>query len=226
MNDFTKPSLTDQLTERLIQEIRSGVLQPGQQLPTGQDLSKRFNVSLSVVREAISSLKAEGLIQTRQGAGAFVSATTRPFRLTQSQSTPIGPQKVFELRTGIEMQAAALAAERASKKQLQAIRDAYRAMEIDIAADQESVASDVLFHKRIAEASGNELFPSFLDFLADHIRSTIKESREDKAIWNAQCEDVMAEHQALMEAICSRNIEAAREAAYTHMANCLTRCLP
>jgi len=224
--DWTKPTLTDRLAQRLIEEIRSGALQPGQQLPTGLELSKRFGVSLSVVREAISTLKAEGMVQTRQGAGAFVSANTvRPFRLSQPQAAPVGAQKLFELRTGVEMQAAALAAQRATPPQVRAIEQAYAAMEAEIAAGGDGVAADVLFHRRIAEASGNELFSKFLDFLSDHIRGTILESREGEA-WPMHRDEVMAEHRALLQAIRARNPDAARDAAQAHMDNCLRRCLP
>ncbi len=179
-----------------------------------------------MVREAISTLKAEGMIQTRQGAGAFVSldSTSRPFRLTPRQASPVGPQKLFELRTGVEVQAATLAAERATDAQLRAIADAYAAMEADIAAGGDSVASDVLFHRRIAEAADNELFSNFLDFLSDHIRGTIKESRVGDA-WQIHRDEVMAEHRALLDAILQRDPEAARLAAQAHMSNCLKRCL-
>lgn len=227
LDDLSKPTLTDRLTERLRDEIHTGVLKPGQQLPTGQELARRFSVSLTVVREALSSLKSDGLIQTRQGAGAYVSATraARPFRLSSAPSAPAGPQKLFELRTGVEVQAAVLAAQRGSPKQLRAITDAYRAMEQEIAAGRDSVAADVLFHHRIAEASGNELFGSFLDFLSEHIQGTIKASREDDS-WSDHQEEVMAEHRAIMEAIVSRDPSAARAAAQAHMDNCLKRCLP
>ena len=224
---FAKATLTDHLVQRLSDDIRHGVLKPGERLPTGQELSKRFGVSLTVVREAISSLKADGLIQTRQGAGAFVNATNiaRPFRLAQAASMPVSPQKLFELRTGVEVQAAALAARRATRSQVTAIARAYQAMEDDIAAGSDSVASDVLFHRRIAEASGNELFAGFLDFLSDHIRETIADSRQDGA-WARHRDEVMAEHRAILAAIRSHDEGAARSAAEAHMDQCLRRCLP
>lgn len=227
VDDLAKLTLTDRLAQRLGDQIRSGALKPGQQLPTGQELARHFGVSLIVVREALSSLRSEGLIQTRQGSGAFVSPTTmaRPFRLTHAPSAAPGPQKLFELRTGVEVQAAFLAAQRATDAQLQAIAEAYRAMETDIAAGHDSVGSDVLFHRRIAEASGNELFASFLDFLSEHIRGTIQASREGDA-WSTHRNEVMAEHRAMMEALLRRDAEGAKAAAQAHMDHCLHRCLP
>lgn len=224
-------TLTDKLSKALLDVINAGEFRPGEKLPTGQELARRFGVSLTVVRESISTLKADGIIETRQGAGAFVSksAHLRPFRITPagaSEDQPaIGPEQIFELRTGVEMQAAALAAERASDEQLAAIRDAYTAMLADIQAGGDGVTADIQFHRAIAEAAGNALFGSFLDFLGGYIRESIKGSREDQA-WTEHQDAVMQEHHAIMQAICDRDVQAAREAAHAHMANCLQRCLP
>lgn len=86
------------------------------------------------------------------------------------------------------------------------------------------MASDIQFHRRIAEAAGNMLFSSFLDFLGEHIRESIAVSRRDEAVWKAEQIKVMREHQAMVDAICSRDPEAARKAAFQHMVNCLKRC--
>lgn len=221
-------SLTDQLSQALRQEILSGELQPGQRLPTGQELARRFGVSLTVVRESISSLKSDGVVETRQGSGAFVSKTARkrPFRIVDSSDPRVvGPHQIFELRTGVEVQAAALAAERGSDEQIEAIRQAFDAMRAEIDTGHDGVVADILFHRRIAEAAGNALFSSFIDFLGEHIRETIQGSREDMA-WAKHQEQVMAEHAAIMQAIVARDVPAAREAAFQHMSNCLERCLP
>lgn len=221
-------SLTDQLSKALRQEILSGELQPGQRLPTGQELARRFGVSLTVVRESISSLKSDGVIETRQGSGAFVTKTARmrPFRIVDSSnSRVVGPHQIFELRTGVEVQAAALAAERGSDEQLQAIRQAFDDMQAEIDSGHDGVVADILFHRRIAEAAGNVLFSSFIDFLGEHIRETIQGSREHAA-WEMHQDQVMAEHAAIMNAILARDVPAAREAAFQHMTQCLQRCLP
>ena len=77
------PNLTSGLVKRLTFEIESGKLAPGSRLPTEQALINATGVSRTVVREAISALRADGLVITRQGVGAFVSpdARNRPFRI-------------------------------------------------------------------------------------------------------------------------------------------------
>src|SRR5258706_14681304 len=75
-------SLAHALVERLSAEIVSGRLRPGAQLPTEQELIATTGVSRTVVREAIAALRAEGMVVTRQGAGAFVAeGSRRPFRI-------------------------------------------------------------------------------------------------------------------------------------------------
>ena len=75
------------LTQRLAAEILSGRLQPGARLPTEQELSLATGVSRTVVREAVAALRADGLVITRQGLGAFVPADVqrRPFRINPDE---------------------------------------------------------------------------------------------------------------------------------------------
>src|SRR4051812_2629171 len=75
-------SLTHALIERLTAQIIGGELRPGAQLPTEQELIAATGVSRTVIREAVAALRAEGLVVTRQGVGAFVAQTPRrPFRI-------------------------------------------------------------------------------------------------------------------------------------------------
>ena len=74
-------SLTGELVARLTEDITSGKIAPGSQLPTEQELIAATGVSRTVVREAVAALRAEGLVITRQGVGAFVSESTYAFAL-------------------------------------------------------------------------------------------------------------------------------------------------
>ena len=75
--------LSRRLFEQLADEIKSGRLAPGARLPTEHALTRAARVSRTVVREAVAALRAEGLVVTRQGVGAFVSAEPQraPFRI-------------------------------------------------------------------------------------------------------------------------------------------------
>ncbi len=108
-------NLTHEIAERIAAEIVAGKLAPGTRLPTEQEMVESMGVSRTVVREAVAALRAEGLVITRQGAGAFVAddAAQRPFRLALDGLASIEDVlDVMELRAGIETESAALAAER------------------------------------------------------------------------------------------------------------------
>src|SRR5215217_5801019 len=123
-------SLTHALIERLTFEITSGKLPTGARLPTEQEMIAATGVSRTVVREAVAALRAEGLVVTRQGAGVFVAeGGRRPFRIEPADLNSLREVlQVMELRTGIEIEAAGLAAERAESSSLRAIVDAYEAI--------------------------------------------------------------------------------------------------
>ena len=126
-------SLAHELIERLTADITGGKLAPGARLPTEQEMIAATGVSRTVVREAVAALRAEGLVVTRQGVGAFVAdQARRPFRIDPVKLRSLREVlEVMELRTGIEIEAAGLAAERATAADVRKIGDAYEAMTSD-----------------------------------------------------------------------------------------------
>src|SRR5688572_9486009 len=116
--------LSRRLFEQLAEQIKSGRFAPGARLPTEQALTRAARVSRTVVREAVAALRAEGLVVTRQGVGAFVSAEPQraPFRIEPERMQSLDDVlSVMELRIGVEIESAGLAAERASKAQVRTI---------------------------------------------------------------------------------------------------------
>src|SRR5262245_1188036 len=116
-------SLTHGLIAQITADHTSGRLKPGSRLPTEQELIAATGVSRTVVREAVAALRADGLVVTRQGVGAFVAETVRrPFRIEFDELRTLREVlEVMELRTGIEIEAAGLAAERATAAQLRRV---------------------------------------------------------------------------------------------------------
>jgi DNA-binding FadR family transcriptional regulator len=125
------PSLPDEIARCLHEEIRKNVLKPGDRLPTKQQLSRAFGVSRPVVREAISRLRYDGIVESFQGRGVFVKggADGMSFRIDDPD---LGDQQelehILELLVTVEVAATALAAERRSAKQLKGIKQALDAM--------------------------------------------------------------------------------------------------
>src|SRR5436190_21929520 len=150
------------LFDQLAEQIKSGRLSPGERLPTEQELTRAARVSRTVVREAVAALRAEGLVITRQGVGAFVSASPQqaPFRIDPERLQSLDEVlNVMELRLGVEIESAGIAAERATKTEVRAIQAALDAMARAVAADRSAVDEDLAFHRAIAEATGNAEFP-------------------------------------------------------------------
>jgi DNA-binding FadR family transcriptional regulator len=216
-------SLTHALIERLTAQITAGELKPGAQLPTEQELIAATGVSRTVVREAVAALRAEGLVVTRQGVGAFVAQSPRrPFRINGGELQSLRDViEVMELRTGVEVEAAGLAAERASAAQLRAIKDAYETIQAAVARGEAAVDEDFAFHCRIAEATGNPQFVRFLDYLGRFIipRQTIRVNIGAPSERRAYLDRIQGEHREIVRAIRAGAETRARAAMRSHLAN-------
>jgi GntR family transcriptional repressor for pyruvate dehydrogenase complex len=215
-------SLTHQLVAHLTAEITSGRLSPGARLPTEQEMIAAAGVSRTVVREAVAALRAEGLVLTRQGVGAFVADTDRrPFRIEVSEAGSLREVlEIMELRTGIEIEAAGLAAERASADDRQSIESAFEAIAQAIARGESGVEQDFAFHRAIARATGNPKFLQFLNYLGYFIipRQTVSLT-SDSARRQAYLRTFQKEHGAILTAIRQGQAMKARAAMRRHLFN-------
>lgn len=215
-------SLTRELIERISADIASGKLVPGQRLPTEQEMIAATGVSRTVVREAVAALRAEGLVTTRQGVGAFVSANARrPFRIDFEELSSLNEVvQVVELRTGLEIEAAGLAAERATTEDRRKIAAAYDAIDAAISRDEAAVDEDFAFHCSIAAATGNPQFLRFLQYLGRFIipRQTVQIA--DRKAYLAK---IQSEHREIVAAIRARGVAQARAAMRRHLLNSLKR---
>ncbi len=216
-------SLSGALIERLTSDITAGKLAPGSRLPTEQEMIATTGVSRTVVREAVAALRAEGLVVTRQGVGAFVAATPRrPFRIEGGELRSLREViEVMELRTGIEIEAAGLAAERASPARLAGIGDAYEAVDRAIGRGDAGVDEDFAFHRSIAEATENPQFVNFLEYLGRFIipRQTIRITVDGPAERRAYLARIQEEHRDILDAVRTRAAQAARAAMRRHLLN-------
>jgi DNA-binding FadR family transcriptional regulator len=214
--------LTDELVVRLTADIVSGKLPPGSQLPTEQEMIAATGVSRTVIREAVAALKADRLVVTRQGVGAFVADhVRRPFRVDfDERSTLQEVLNVMELRTGVEIEAAGLAAERASAAQIKKIAERFAAIQSSIDRGEAAVDQDFAFHCEIADSTGNPQFKRFLEYLGRFIiprrtvwgRSAPPTSRTDLDIFQV-------EHGQILEAIRGHAVAQARNAMQRHLVN-------
>ena len=215
------------LFEQLAEQIKSGRLAPGARLPTEQELTRAARVSRTVVREAVAALRAEGLVVTRQGVGAFVTAEPQraPFRIDPDKLKSIDDiLNVMELRLGVEIESAGLAAERASRAQVRAIGTALEAVERAAEQGKTAVDEDLGLHRAIASATGNPEFVRFLQFIGRHLipRRTVSGLTEQIGR-RAYLALIQEEHRRIYEAIDARDPAAAREAMRRHLTRSLDR---
>lgn len=211
-------SLADEVAERLRRRIVDGEFAPGARLPTGSQLAAEYGVSMSVVREAMSRLKHDGLIRSVQGAGAFVAPQDPPraFRLDDLPVSPNSLVRIFELRRAVEGEAAWLAAQRRQPEHLQGLQQALDEMAAAVAAGKDGTEADARFHHLLAEASGNPLFVDLSRFLAAHIGVAIEAARLNslqQGTWDLAHE----EHQHLLHALQAGDAEQARATILAHI---------
>jgi GntR family transcriptional repressor for pyruvate dehydrogenase complex len=217
-------TLAHQLVDSLGQRIRDGRLVPGAKLPTEAAFMAEFRVSRTVVREAISRLQAAGLVETRHGIGTFVVGPTdgSTFRIGREQlSTLHDVIAMLELRIGVEVEAAGLAAQRRSAENLAAMHEALEAFNQAIEAGRDAVSADFQFHLEIMRATQN---PHFANLMLTLGTTIIPRARLDPAATadearQAYLRKVNAEHESILDAITNHDPEAARAAVRTHLAN-------
>jgi GntR family transcriptional repressor for pyruvate dehydrogenase complex len=214
-------NLTSELVRRLASEIRAGRLNPGDRLPTEQALMRQAGVSRTVVREAVSALRAEGLVTTRQGVGAFVTDPTSrgQVRIAPEEMCSLADVlQVIELRIAIETEAAGLAAERRSPASMERIETAAIAFAAAVDAGESAVMQDLDFHRAIFAATGNGFFPRFLEFLGPILipRQTVR-AQMDGTHRTAYLQGVREEHARIAAAIVAGQALAARSAMRRHL---------
>lgn len=212
--------LTAEIVARLTADIISGKLLPGSRLPTEQEMIAATGVSRTVIREAVAALRADKLVVSRQGIGTFVAEKVRrPFRVEFDEHSSLRDVlNVMELRTGIEVEAAGLAAERATPAQIRKITERFEAIQAAIDAGENAVDQDFAFHCEIAEATNNPQFRGFLEYLGSVVipRQTVW-GRSAPLLRRNNLTLFQREHAKILSAIRTHDVSKARSAMHAHL---------
>lgn len=215
-----RKSMHPQIVRDLGMRIVAGEFAPGSRLPGEAVLCSGYQVSRSVLREATRVLVAKGLVVSRQRAGVIV----RPrsdwhlldpdvlYWLIQSQPSGEFVGTLMTVRRIFEPAAAALAAQVASDEQLQGIAQAYAGME-SARTPEELLEPDLAFHRRIAEATGNDLIAYIGNMLSLALRESIKLSSQ---LPNTHALS-LPRHKAILTALLNRDALAARQATLVQL---------
>lgn len=221
LSRITRPlRLSEEVSGDLQRRIARGDLKAGDRLPTEKALGEAFGVSRAVVREAIARLKADGLIETRQGSGAFVVEAPKTINLRFWQGN--GPEltelrNIFELRIMVEASVAALAALRRRPADLRAMAAHLAAMDEAIAEDRDGSDADDNFHIAMAQATRNAYVGRLVEFLGRHFSDSRKLAWHGTRRQLAHPQEAQREHRSLYQAIADGNADAARRCAERHL---------
>jgi DNA-binding FadR family transcriptional regulator len=201
--------------ESLTSHIVQGDFESSGVLPSEGELAKSFGVSRTVVREAMRSLRAQGLVEVSQGKPPRVkppdskaAIASLELLLRRNKATLLN---LAEVRQPLESEIAALAAERATDENLRQLERA--AHDLGAATDLEKrIEADVRFHRILGEATGNPVFVLLLETLSGFMR----ESRQ-KTLAYSGVDHALNGHRAVLSAVRSRNPAKAREAMLDHL---------
>ncbi|MFI7667222.1 FadR/GntR family transcriptional regulator [Nocardia sp. NPDC049526] len=206
--------LAAQAAELLLTRIRNGEWPLGHRLPGETTLAVQLGVGRSTLREAIRELAGRGVLDSRQGAGVFVTAldVTEDWDVVLRRATIAA---VIEARIAIEAEAAALAAQRRTPADLRAIRRALAAREAHGESIADHVDADMAFHRAVIVAAHNDVLTQLFDSFLPRLRVAMIDMLRIRPVPSEP-----ADHDAhirLTDAIAHRNSSAAAEFSRRHL---------
>jgi len=209
--------LYEKIVEQVEQQILTGKLHHGDRLPTERELAEQFCVSRTAVREAVKALREKGLVQSYPGRGTFItdgtaSAVRHSLRLMMRIGSTEGANDLAEAREILEPEIAALAAKRATKELVAAIRQAVEAMETALDDADAFVEADLQFHLALAQATQNPLIPTLINPIVDLLREQRKNTFRHGGAARGQLH-----HKKIFDAVIRRDPDAARQAMQAHL---------
>lgn len=217
-----KPKLSERLVAALRTQIVAGEFPPGDKLPTESRLTDLYGVSRTVVREAIATLAADGMVESRQGAGVFVRE--RAANAFAAITLEIGSKishalNVIEVRMGLEIESAGLAALRRNAAQDAAIHEAFYEFSRLLSLGEATGKQDFLFHRAIAAATNNPFYVEVLDALGMRaIPCDVASPWGTDSVLDMNYQHgLQDEHMKIMKAISAGDADQARAAMRAHL---------
>lgn len=224
-----RPSLSSQVADAIRGQIEAGFYAPGDKLPTEPALVDKFGFSRTVVREAVAALRADGMVESRHGSGVFVIGPRQidpGLRLFTAETNKISDIiEELELRIGIEVEAAALAAVRSSPAQEVEIQSQVDHFADLVAEGKPTDEADFQFHMAIATATNNARFRTFLEHIGRRMIPRVKFRTVMGGVdpLPSRDEPILREHREIAEAILARDPDRAREAMRRHLVTGIKR---
>lgn len=219
-------SLTERAVETLLDHVLSRRLEPGTSLPSVAALSETLGVSRPVVREALNALKALGLVEIANGKKATIrdldNDVLRVYFRRAVHLVDGSIRDVMDVRIGIEIRAASLAARNRTDEDLDDLRDITARMAASVGDTERFSRHDTAFHLALAEASGNQLLFHVLESLETALRAASYEGMRALGL-EARPDAILGEHRRILEAIERSDEAAAATLMHDHIASAMRR---
>lgn len=208
--------LYEQVSDRLREFVDVNNLQPGDRLMTERELAQQLSVGRSSIREAITAMRIQGMVEVRHGDGIYL--LRRPEDLISSLATElvethIDHPYIWETRQALETQCARLAATRATVGDLRKLRRSLKTMEAEIADGAPGLDGDRQFHLGVAQASHNPILIKLLT----GIRESLDRTSETSLTRAGQPAKSLAQHQGIFDAIRAGEPTKAADAMLAHL---------
>lgn len=218
-------NLTADLAADLRNRIVDGVIQPGEKLPSENTLINEFGVSRTVVRSALTRLQAEGLVETERGRGSFALTPPADGPAQAPGTRPVSSLEdrlqMLDFRIGVETEAAALAAQNRTERQLKAVHGALEQFTASSGHPAHAMKADYEFHRAVAAASGNPFYTDCIAALGQTMitmpRPRLVTSEEPDS--PEHFAHVVHEHASIYSAIAESDPTAAAAAMRLHLSN-------
>jgi GntR family transcriptional repressor for pyruvate dehydrogenase complex len=212
------------LVQRVVDEIKTmivnGRIAPDTKLPPEKELGEQFGVSRTVIREAVQMLRAQGLVEPKQGVGTIVRRLTRAHvveplsLLVQIRSGGVTLEQLYQVRTLLEVEVAGLAARHATESDVHSLQDIVERLD----AGQEELATfatcEADFHTALAHATGNPLLELLvgilLDLLEEYVRKVLVQLPEARPLY-------VARHRRITAQVIARDEARARQEMAEHL---------
>ena len=215
-----RTSVLDSVLEQL-EGLIFGGLEPGEALPSEGKLAEALGVSRLTVREATRTLQARGLLEVTQGRRPTVAAPNGAllgdFFEIAVRRDPRALLDLLDVRRALEVHIAALAARRATKGDIADMEMSIAAMRAGEGESEAFHAADVRFHENLAAASGNRMLVFLIEALAGPLRESRLRSFAGHRARGGGVEDVVQQHQAILDAVTARSAKAAAQAMRNHL---------
>lgn len=225
LGSMEQGSVVSEVAERLLAYFTSGDIAVGTRLPAERTLAASLGVGRSAVREALAALEILGIVVVRPGSGTYLrDGISELLPRTLSWGLMLGAPKtreLIELRGGLEVQAAQLAAARVTDASLERMRADLTLMEENLHDLKAFVEADASFHREIAVGSGNQVLQELLQSIRSLLRIWVDRALTDEGHAAA----ALAEHRRIFQALEKRDAAAVAEAMQSHMATAGRRLL-